>query len=102
MKQFILFIASIAFLASCNEQKKEKQEEAKLMVTSPIQMDTIITKNYISQIHSFRNIEVRALEKGYLQSISVDEGQFVKKGQPMFTIKANVYQAELEKAECRS
>jgi membrane fusion protein (multidrug efflux system) len=38
------------------------------------------------------------LEKGYLQEISVDEGQFVKKGQQMFHIMPNIYEAELQKA----
>jgi membrane fusion protein (multidrug efflux system) len=67
-------------------------------VTSPIKKDTVIIKDYVCQIHSIRNIEVRALEKGYLQEISVDEGQFVKKGQQMFHIMPNIYEAELQKA----
>ncbi|GAA3514448.1 efflux RND transporter periplasmic adaptor subunit [Aquimarina addita] len=65
-------------------------------------MDTIITKDYVCQIQSIRHIELRALEKGYLQKISVDEGQTVKEGQPMFKIMPNVYQAELQKAEAEA
>ncbi|MDB2606376.1 efflux RND transporter periplasmic adaptor subunit [Zobellia sp.] len=100
---FMLMILSVLLLqTSCKSEKKQKEKEAKYLVTNPINMDTIITKKYVSQIHSYRNIEVRALEKGYLQTISVDEGQFVKKGQPMFKIKANVYRAELEKAEAEA
>lgn len=83
---------------SCNTEKHEKREETKYLVTSPIKKDTVIIKDYVCQIHSIRNIEVRALEKGYLQEISVDEGQFVKKGQQMFHIMPNIYEAELQKA----
>jgi membrane fusion protein (multidrug efflux system) len=42
------------------------------------------------------------LEKGYLQHIYVDEGQFVKKGQPMFHIMPNVYEADLQKAKAEA
>lgn len=99
MKQFLLFLVAATFLSSCNQHKEKHHEEIKHLVTSPIKMDTIFTKEYVAQIHSIRNIELRALERGYLKNISVDEGQFVKKGQPMFQIMPNVYQAELKKAE---
>lgn len=61
--------------------------------------DTIYYKNYVSQIHAYQHIELRALEKGYLQKILVDEGQFVTKGQLLFQIQPTIYQAELRKAQ---
>lgn len=88
----------LLFIASCNAKKEEKKEDTKFLVTSPIKKDTIIIKDYVSQIHAIRHIELRALEKGYLKQISVDEGQAVKKGQQMFQIMPNVYQADLQKA----
>ena len=88
----------LLLITSCNSKKEEKKEEAKFLVTSPIKKDTIIIKDYVSQIHAIRHIELRALEKGYLIQISVDEGQSVKKGQQMFQIMQNVYQADLQKA----
>ncbi|WP_420603237.1 efflux RND transporter periplasmic adaptor subunit [Flagellimonas sp.] len=98
----ITLLLILVSFGSCKNHKKERKEEVKHLVTSPIKMDTIITKDYVSQIHSIRHIELRALEKGYLQKISVDEGQFVKKGQPMFKIMPNVYQAELQSAEAEA
>lgn len=89
-------------LNSCETHKQEKHEEAYFLVTNPIKKDTLTTKDYVSQIHSIRHIELRALEKGYLKSISVDEGQHVKKGQHMFQIMPNIYQAELQKAKAES
>lgn len=84
---------------SCESKKEERKEHTAFLVTNPIKKDTSITKDYVSQIHAIRHIEVRALEKGYLKSISVDEGQNVKKGQAMFQIMPNIYQAELQKAQ---
>lgn len=102
MKTFILFLVASITLTSCNHHKKEHKETIKHIVTSPVKMDTLITKDYVCQIHSIKHIELRALEKGYLQKISVDEGQFVKKGQSMFKIMPNVYEAELKKAEAEA
>jgi membrane fusion protein (multidrug efflux system) len=95
-------LASLLCLTSCETHKQEKHEEATFLVTKPVKKDTSITKDYVSQIHSIRHIELRALEKGYLKSISVDEGQHVKKGQQMFQIMPNIYQAELQKAKAEA
>ncbi|WP_439130572.1 efflux RND transporter periplasmic adaptor subunit [Polaribacter sp.] len=96
---FFAGLTILIFLVSCEHKKEEKKEEATFHVTNPIKKDTIIIKDYVSQIHSVRHIELRALEKGYLQNISVDEGQHVKKGQLMFQIMPNIYEAELQKAK---
>ena len=89
---------------SCTPSKGEEKEEAhvKHMVTSPIKMDTTITEDYVSQIHSIRHIELRAQERGYLQKIYVDEGQFVKEGQLLFQIMPRLYEAELQKAQAEA
>ncbi|WP_336066906.1 efflux RND transporter periplasmic adaptor subunit [Mesoflavibacter sp. CH_XMU1404-2] len=104
MKKSFVFMSLIMLiiLTSCDAKKEKKEEHTAFLVTNPIKKDTSITKDYVSQIHSFRHIEIRALEKGYLQKISVDEGQHVKKGQAMFQIMPNIYQAELEKAKAES
>ncbi|BFM41809.1 efflux RND transporter periplasmic adaptor subunit [Flavobacterium sp. CFS9] len=101
MKRIILFTGLIALvcLTSCTTKKEEKEEVEKFVVTNPVKIDTSFTKQYVSQIKSVRNIEIRAQEKGFLQNIFVDEGQFVKKGQLLFKIMPNMYQAELLKAQ---
>jgi membrane fusion protein (multidrug efflux system) len=101
MKRIILFTGLIAFvcLTSCTTKKEEKEEAEKFTVTNPVRIDTSFTKEYVSQIKSVRNIEIRAQEKGFLQNIYVDEGQFVKAGQLLFKIMPNMYQAELLKAQ---
>lgn len=100
MKKNALLIAFILLLynVGCSHKKEKIEEHTKFLITSPIKKDTSIVKNYVCQIHAIRHIEVRALEKGYLEHISVDEGQFVKKGQQMFHIMPNIYEADLQKA----
>ncbi|WP_284464203.1 efflux RND transporter periplasmic adaptor subunit [Chryseobacterium sp.] len=91
---------SILLLAvSCNKKKEEKEEVTTYPVTSPVVMDTVINKEYVAQIQSVKNIEVRAQEKGFLEKIFVDEGQYVQAGQTLFRIMPKLYQAELLKAK---
>nr|WP_315031487.1 efflux RND transporter periplasmic adaptor subunit [uncultured Chryseobacterium sp.] len=91
---------SILLLAvSCNKKKEEKEEASVYPVTSPVVMDTVINKEYVAQIQSVKNIEVRAQEKGFLEKIFVDEGQYVHAGQTLFRIMPKLYQAELLKAK---
>lgn len=79
--------------------KEEKQEQTTFQATSALQMDTTVVKKYVCQIHSISHIELRAQERGYLQKVYIDEGQFVKKGQPLFQIMPALYQADAQKAQ---
>ncbi|MES2507380.1 MAG: efflux RND transporter periplasmic adaptor subunit [Verrucomicrobiota bacterium] len=90
--------------SGCQQHKEEahEAEKSKLIVTRPLKRDTVVTRDYVCQIRSRSNIEVRALERGYLQSTFVKEGQLVKAGDPMFKIQPLVYQAELKRAEAES
>lgn len=94
----LLCVAALCF-TGCRHGEHEKQEETKFVVTSPVKKDTLVYNEYVCQIRSIQHIEIRALEKGYLQNIYVDEGQVVKKGALMFQIMPMVYQAEMEKAD---
>lgn len=97
---FILAILAIACsFSSCSHTPKEKEAEATFLVTSPLERDTIIYKEYVGQVQSASHIELRSQERGYLKNIYVDEGQFVKKGQLLFRIMPLIYQAEVAKAK---
>lgn len=95
----IVLLSALIGAISCTTQKKEAEEPVKYVATSPLLVDTSFTKEYVAQIQSVKNIEIRAQEKGYLQNINVDEGQSVKAGQLLFQIMPTLYQAELLKAQ---
>lgn len=101
MKQLLILcgLSAIVFLQSCSNHKDETPETVQLLATSPIKTDTVIVKKYVSQIRSIRHIEIRSQERGYLEKIFVDEGQYVHKGQLLFQIMPNVYNAEFQKAQ---
>ncbi len=103
MKKNLMLVgvcASVLFYCSCSGKKEEeKEEKTNYTATSPLTLDTSFTKEYVSQIRSVRNIEIRAQEKGFLQNIYVDEGQNVKAGQLLFKIMPKMYEAEVLKAQ---
>lgn len=101
MKRIFVFAGLLGLLSqvSCTSNHAAPAEAGKYAVTSPLKTDTSFTKEYVSQVRSVRNIELRSQEKGYLQDIYVDEGQFVKAGQLLFRIMPKLYEAELLKAQ---
>jgi membrane fusion protein (multidrug efflux system) len=68
-------------------------------VSKPLVKDLALNDEYVCQIRAIQHIEIRSLEKGYLQNILVDEGETVHQGQLLFQIKPNVYEADVQKSE---
>lgn len=98
----ILILISLAVAVFCEtscDSHEKVHEKTKLLVTSPLRMDTTTTKEYVCQIKAIRHIELRALEKGYLQDYFIDEGKFVTQGTLMFQILPLLYQADFQKAQ---
>lgn len=104
MRRTLMFVSFCALIGNigCGTHNEERKAETKFLVTSPLRKDTLVTRDYVCQIHSIQHIELRALEKGYLEKIFVDEGQLVKEGQLMFQIKPTLYQAERQKAQAEA
>ena len=87
---------------SCSSHQEEKEAPSQFPVTTPLTIDTFIKKDYVCQIRSIQHIELRALEKGYIDKIYVDEGQHVKAGQLLFQIRPVIYQAEAQKSQAEA
>ncbi len=93
----ILFI-SCQFLTGCHP-RENKEEEHIYQVSKPLVKDMKLYDEYVAQVRAIQHIEISSLEKGYLQKIYVDEGQYVQQGQILFQIKPNIYKADVQKAE---
>jgi membrane fusion protein (multidrug efflux system) len=86
-------------LIGCEHKSHESEEEKTFTVTSAVRKDTSLQIEYVAQIRSIRHIELMAQERGFLSEIYIDEGQAVKKGQLLFQIMPNLYEAEKQKAQ---
>lgn len=104
MNKFLLFSGLICLFlnTSCSNENEEKEVAQKYLATSTLLKDTTIIKDYVCQVHAISHIEIRAQERGYLQNIYVDEGQFVKKGTLLFRIMPKLYEAEMQKAKAEA
>ncbi|QJW94133.1 efflux RND transporter periplasmic adaptor subunit [Frigoriglobus tundricola] len=95
----VLALALISLsLPACDLHKEEQhhEEHQKIVVTSPEIKDVTVTQPYVCQIRSQRNIDVKALQEGYLEAIAVKEGQVVKQGEVLFQVVPVLYQTRLD------
>lgn len=100
MKSGILIIINlIVFLAACKEKKKEAVELDILPVTELKAIDTSVFRSYVADIQAVQNVEIRNRVPGFLEKIYVDEGQQVRKGQPLFHIEDKQYKEDVAKAQ---
>lgn len=95
---YVVILATI-LISACHEKEHQEIDNTIYKVTTPLIKDTTVFHDYVCQIRSVRHIELRALEKGYLEKIYVDEGQYVRKGQLLFQIKPVIYAAEAQKSK---
>jgi membrane fusion protein (multidrug efflux system) len=97
-----LVVLTSFWIGACGHEHEKSEEKGKLPVTSPTRKSTELTKEYVAQVRTIQHIELKALARGYLQGIFVDEGQYVRQGQPMFQILPLIYQAEVQKAKAEA
>lgn len=97
-------IPVLLLLTACggHHEEHEGHAQGRYRATSAFVTDTLVQRDYVCQIHSIQHIELRALEKGYLQEMLVDEGQQVREGQLLFRIKPILYQAEVQRAQAEA
>ncbi len=90
----------LVFIAGCSfSNKNETKVRESFQVTYPVAIDTTYSNDYVSDIHSIKNVEIRARVKGYIEKIHVDEGKMVKKGQTLFSISNHEYKEDVLKAK---
>jgi membrane fusion protein, multidrug efflux system len=99
-------LALVSLLIGCNASSKENSEQSipkttiqEVPVIELTPQKTDLHREYVGNINAIRNVEIYARVKGYLEKIYVDEGQEVRKGQTLFKINDEEYQAELAKAK---
>jgi membrane fusion protein (multidrug efflux system) len=94
----VLSIAAMLMLTSCSTDYSTKPQE-KYAVIHPIVADTSYASEYVAEINALQNVELRSRISGFIETILVDEGQAVNKGQTLFSINDKVFQQELVQAK---
>ncbi len=100
MKQlYTCLLAGASLLLACGKkQEKQTAESESFPVIELRSRDTLLQKEYVTQIQAIRNVEIRSKVNGYLDRVLVDEGQEVSAGQVLFLLNSEPYRVALEKA----
>ena len=98
-------LLTTVFLTACSEPeaKEEKQDVAEFAI--PVMVASIERKDISSNFHTTATLESRNEAEiitrvtGIIEELSVEEGDFVEKGQLLAKVDARRYQLALDKAE---
>jgi membrane fusion protein (multidrug efflux system) len=90
----------IAAIVSCTTPQTNQAlvEAIDVPTTTVFQKDVVAPVDYVASIQALQNVEIRARIQGYLEEIYVDEGKEVTKGQLLFKINDQEYQAKYNSA----
>jgi len=91
----ILFLLIIISVISCSQQEQKKMPPQEVEVVEVLQ-DSIVNKvDFVAQVYGYQDISIRARVSGFLEGIHFDEGFPVRKGQLLYTIDDQPFQAEV-------
>jgi membrane fusion protein, multidrug efflux system len=93
----VLLAIACLLIHACNPQVKKTAVE-EVPVFKVTEIDTVLEKYLVADIHAIQNTELRAKVSGFIDRIHADEGKFVQKNQLLFSINSSEYEAELAQA----
>jgi RND family efflux transporter MFP subunit len=93
---------SLLLLTGCAQKNKfQPPPPPAVSVQAPLQKDVTIYSSYPGRLAARDTVEIRARIKGYLKTINFKDGQWVKKGDLLFTIEPEEYEAAVKSAEAK-
>ncbi len=86
----LALLAVVATLsAACSRHAQATPESTSheaFSIVSPTVADAVYERAYVADVRAKQRVEVRSRIKGFIESVAVDEGQAVDKGQLLFTV----------------
>ena len=89
----------LALAAACSKAEPPPPPPPEVQVANVIQKDVPIYVELVGTTLGSQDVEIRARVEGYLTSVNFTEGSFVKKGQLLYKIDPQPFQAALSQAQ---
>jgi RND family efflux transporter MFP subunit len=97
---WITITALVAVLAGCGEKPKpQPPPPPKVTVAQPVHRTVTDYLELTGSTQAIYTVQLVARVAGYLEQVLFQDGQIVKKGQPLFVIQRNTYEENLRRAE---
>ena len=91
----ILLFSSSLILVSCGTDEQSKLSVPEIPVYKITAEDVPIYQEFVGQVYGLKDISIRARVEGFLEGIYFDEGRGVKKGQLLYTIESQPFEADV-------
>ncbi|MFS2110492.1 efflux RND transporter periplasmic adaptor subunit [Sphingomonas sp. Sphisp140] len=93
-------LAAALVLSGCGGggAQPPQQGAPPVTVSAPLVQDVVDWDEFVGRFEAIQNVEVRPRASGYLQGVWFKDGQFVRKGQLLFTIDPRPAQAAVSQA----
>ncbi len=93
-------VVLVGFLLGCGGQPETVAPPApEVTVATPTQRDVTIVHEFVGTTQARESVEIRARVQGYLEKMSYEPSSFVRKGDLLFVIEPEPYQAQRDRAE---
>jgi RND family efflux transporter MFP subunit len=97
---WIVVSSLLVVLSGCKEQSKpQPPPPPKVTVAQPVHRKVTDYLDLSGNTQAIYTVQLVARVAGYLEQVLFSDGQFVKKGQPLFVIQRNTYENNLQQAE---
>jgi len=95
-----VIVCGLFILQSCNKNEQPQQfPPMELSVSKVEQGNGLVSKEYPASIEGVTDVEIRPQVSGYLHKVYVDEGAYVRAGQPLFQIDPRMYAEQYNTAK---
>jgi len=90
----LLCILVLTLFSACNkEEAKQEPPPPKVTVYQTEAREVPIYQEFVGQIYGFKDIAISARVEGYLEGIHFEEGSRVKKGELLYTLESQQFEA---------
>lgn len=99
MKSKIAYLTLCLALAGCGNKTQIPQASNEYAVREIKTTECNLSTSYPATIKGIQDIEIRPKVSGFITKVHVDEGDFVRRGQVLFSIDRVQYEAAVKSAE---